>query len=93
MEERLSSEQRWAIRSIGFHDLRARHVSSRHQVDLHLQSAAGMTLKRTHSHLSQASIGCPERLLLVHLEPKDRVRPDRVGDTDPVSISDDSDEG
>jgi cation diffusion facilitator family transporter len=66
---------------VGYHDLRARHVGSNHQVDLHLQFAAGTTLERAHyvSHQLQDAIvqRLPGTTVLVHLEPEDRVRPDR----------------
>jgi cation diffusion facilitator family transporter len=66
---------------VGFHDLRARHVGSHHQVDLHLQFASGTSLERAHyvSHQLQDAIVArlPETTVLVHLEPEDRVRPDR----------------
>jgi cation diffusion facilitator family transporter len=66
---------------VGFHDLRARHVGSHHQVDLHLQFASGTSLERAHyvSHKLQDAIVArlPETTVLVHLEPEDRVRPDR----------------
>jgi cation diffusion facilitator family transporter len=74
---------------LGFHDLRARHVGSHHQVDLHLQFAAGTSLERAHfiSHQLQDAIAArlPGTTVLVHLEPQDRVRADRFGDTEPVS--------
>jgi cation diffusion facilitator family transporter len=74
---------------IGFHDLRARHVGSHHQVDLHLQFAAGMSLEDAHfiSHQLQHAIiaRLPGTSVLVHLEPEDRVRPDRFGDTEPAT--------
>ena len=43
---------------VGFHDLRARHVGSNHQVDLHLQFVAGTSLERAHaiSHRLQDAI-------------------------------------
>jgi cation diffusion facilitator family transporter len=66
---------------VGYHDLRARHVGSHHQVDLHLQFAAGTSLERAHyvSHQLQDAIVArlPGTTVLVHLEPEDRVRPDR----------------
>jgi cation diffusion facilitator family transporter len=66
---------------VGFHDLRARHLGSHHQVDLHLQFASGTSLERAHyvSHqLQDAIVAClPDTTVLVHLEPEDRVRPDR----------------
>jgi cation diffusion facilitator family transporter len=74
---------------VGFHDLRARHVGSNHQVDLHLQFAARTTLERAHyvSHQLQDAIveRLPGTTVLVHLEPEDRVRPDRFEQSDPVS--------
>jgi cation diffusion facilitator family transporter len=69
---------------VGYHDLRARHVGTHHQVDLHLQFAAGTSLERAHfiSHELQDAIVArlPGTTVLVHLEPEDRVRPDRFGD-------------
>jgi cation diffusion facilitator family transporter len=66
---------------VGFHDLRARHVGSHHQVDLHLQFATGTSLERAHyvSHQLQDAIveRLPGTTALIHLEPEDRVRPDR----------------
>ena len=70
---------------VGFHDLRARHVGSRHQVDLHLQFASGTSLERAHyvSHQLQDAIvaSLPDTTVLVHLEPEDRVRPDRFDES------------
>jgi cation diffusion facilitator family transporter len=66
---------------VGYHDLRARHVGSSHQVDLHLQFAAGITLERAHeiSHQVQDAMteGLPGTTVLIHLEPEDRIRADR----------------
>jgi cation diffusion facilitator family transporter len=66
---------------VGYHDLRARHVGNTHQVDLHLQFADGTSLHRAHeiSHQVQDAMvaGLPETTVLVHLEPEERVRPDR----------------
>jgi cation diffusion facilitator family transporter len=74
---------------VGFHDLRARHVGSNHQVDLHLQFATGTSLERAHyvSHQLQDAIvkRLPGTTVLVHLEPEDRVRPDRF--EQPGSVS------
>jgi cation diffusion facilitator family transporter len=74
---------------VGFHDLRARHVGSNHQVDLHLQFAAGTSLERAHyvSHQLQDAIvkRLPATTVLVHLEPEDRVRPDRFEQAGSVS--------
>jgi len=74
---------------VGFHDLRARHVGSNHQVDLHLQFAGGTSLERAHyvSHQLQDAIveRLPGTTVLVHLEPADRVRPDRFEQPDSVS--------
>jgi cation diffusion facilitator family transporter len=74
---------------VGYHDLRTRHVGSRHQVDLHLQFASGTSLERAHyvSHQLQDAIvaSLPETSVLVHLEPEDRVRPDRFEQPDGVS--------
>jgi cation diffusion facilitator family transporter len=76
---------------VGFHDLRARHVGSHHQVDLHLQFAAGTSLERAHyvSHQLQDAIveQLPGTTVLVHLEPEDRVRPDRFEQPDSVSTA------
>jgi cation diffusion facilitator family transporter len=73
---------------VGFHDLRARHVGSHHQVDLHLQFVTGTSLERAHaiSHRLQDAIvaALPSTTVLVHLEPEDRVRPDRFGDPETV---------
>ena len=74
---------------VGFHDLRARHVGSHHQVDLHLQFASGTSLERAHyvSHQLQDAViaRLPGTTVLVHLEPEDRVRPDRFEQPDGVS--------
>jgi cation diffusion facilitator family transporter len=74
---------------VGFHDLRARHVGSRHQVDLHLQFSSGTSLERAHyvSHQLQDAVAerLPGTTVLVHLEPEDRVRPDRFEQPDGVS--------
>jgi cation diffusion facilitator family transporter len=77
---------------LGFHDLRARHVGSSHQVDLHLQFARGTTLERAHelSHqLQDAMVNeLPGTTVLIHLEPADRVRTDRfeeAGDDERVA--------
>jgi cation diffusion facilitator family transporter len=74
---------------VGFHDLRARHVGSHHQVDLHLQFAAGVSLERAHhvSHQLQDAIlaRLPGTTVLVHLEPQDRIRPDRFEQSDSIS--------
>lgn len=76
---------------VGFHDLRARHVGSHHQVDLHLQFASGTSLERAHyvSHLLQDAIVArlPATTVLVHLEPEDRVRPDRFEQPDSVTTA------
>lgn len=80
---------------VGVHDLRARHVGSHHQVDLHMQFADGTSLKRAHyvSHQLQDAIvdRIPGTTVLIHLEPEDRVRPDRFGDLEPVSTTDQRD--
>jgi cation diffusion facilitator family transporter len=66
---------------VGFHDLRARHVGNHHQVDLHVQFADGTSLQRAHeiSHRLQDAMAkvLPGTTALVHLEPEERVRPDR----------------
>jgi cation diffusion facilitator family transporter len=69
---------------LGYHDLRARHTGSQHQVDLHLQFTADTSLQDAHelSHRLQEAITArlPGTSVLVHLEPEDRVRPDRFDD-------------
>ncbi|MFZ1997012.1 MAG: cation diffusion facilitator family transporter [Solirubrobacteraceae bacterium] len=76
---------------VGYHDLRARHVGSHHQVDLHLQFAAGTSLERAHyvSHQLQNEIVArlPGTTVLVHLEPEDRVRADRFEHPDSVPMA------
>ena len=76
---------------VGVHDLRARHVGSHHQVDLHMQFADGTTLRRAHqlSHMLQDAIAgrLPGTTVLIHLEPEDRVRPDRFADEHPAPTS------
>ncbi len=76
---------------VGVHDVRARHVGSHHQVDLHMQFADGTSLARAHqlSHQLQATIvtRLPGTTALVHLEPEDRVRPDRFADEHPAPTS------
>ena len=73
---------------VGVHDLRARHVGSNHQVDLHMQFADGTTLQRAHqlSHQLQDAIvrRLPGTTVLIHLEPEDRVRPDRFSEEHPA---------
>lgn len=68
----------------GFHDLRARHSGASHQVDLHLQFRVGTSLEDAHaiSHeLRDAVVDrLPNTTVLIHLEPEDRVRPDRFVD-------------
>jgi cation diffusion facilitator family transporter len=70
---------------VAYHDLRARHVGSRHEVDLHLQFASGTSLEEAHrtSHRLQDAIAerLPGTTVLVHLEPEDRVRADRFDET------------
>ena len=72
---------------VGVHDVRARHVGSNHQVDLHMQFADGTSLRRAHflSHQLQDAVvqRLPGTTVLVHLEPQDRVRPDRFADAHP----------
>ena len=74
---------------VGVHDLRARHVGYSHQVDLHMQFADGTSLKRAHylSHRLQDAVvqRLPGTTVLVHLEPEDRVRPDRFADAHPTT--------
>ena len=66
---------------VGFHDLRARHVGNHHQVDLHVQFSDGTSLRRAHevSHELQDAMAkvLPGTTALVHLEPEERMRPDR----------------
>jgi cation diffusion facilitator family transporter len=73
---------------VGYHDLRARHVGNTHQVDLHLQFADGTSLHRAHeiSHKLQDAMMqvLPATTVLAHLEPEERVRPDRF----PVTAAD-----
>jgi cation diffusion facilitator family transporter len=73
---------------VGVHDLRARHVGSNHQVDLHMQFADGTSLRRAHqlSHMLQDAIAerLPGTTVLIHLEPEDRVRPDRFSEEHPA---------
>ena len=73
---------------VGVHDLRARHVGSNHQADLHMQFADGTSLHRAHflSHQLQAAVSArlPGTTVLVHLEPEERVRPDRFADEHPA---------
>jgi cation diffusion facilitator family transporter len=73
---------------VGVHDVRARHVGSHHQVDLHMQFADGTSLRRAHllSHELQDAVvtRLPGTTVLVHLEPEDRVRPDRFADEHPA---------
>jgi cation diffusion facilitator family transporter len=74
---------------VGFHDLRARHVGSHHEVDLHVQFLSGTSLERAHeiSHRLQDAIveRLPGTTVLIHLEPEQRVRPDRFGDATSLS--------
>ena len=68
-------------RIAGYHDLRARHAGSRHEVDLHLQFAAGTSLEQAHALAHEVQAAIRARLenttVLVHLEPQDRIRADR----------------
>ena len=90
LPEQELSEIRGVIQSslgdevVGYHDLRARHVGSQHQVDFHLQFASEMSLERAHkiSHDLQDEIvkRLPGTTVLVHLEPEHRVRQDRFGE-------------
>lgn len=74
---------------VGVHDVRARHVGSSHQVDLHMQFADGTSLRRAHflSHELQDAIVArlPGTTVLIHLEPADFVRPDRFADSHPAA--------
>ncbi len=66
---------------VGYHDLRARHVGSSHQVDLHLQFPAGIMLERAHEISHEVQDAMTEQLpgttVQIHLEPEDRIRADR----------------
>jgi cation diffusion facilitator family transporter len=68
--------------AVGYHDLRARHVGNRHQVDFHMQFADGITLQEAHrlGHLLQDKImeNLPRTTVLIHLEPEERVRPSSI---------------
>ena len=76
---------------VGVHDVRARHVGLNHQVDLHMQFADGVSLRRAHqlSHQLQDAVArrLPGTTVLVHLEPEDRVRPDRFADEHPTATA------
>jgi cation diffusion facilitator family transporter len=80
------------VEVVGVHDIRARHVGSHHQVDLHMQFADGTSLRRAHflSHELQDAIveRLPGTTVLVHLEPEDRVRPDRFTDDELMATPD-----
>jgi cation diffusion facilitator family transporter len=73
---------------VGYHDLRARHVGANHQVDLHLQFSDDTSLREAHrlSHVLQDAIveRLPGTTVLVHLEPEERVRPDRFAEARPL---------
>jgi cation diffusion facilitator family transporter len=66
---------------LGYHDLRARHIGSSHQVDLHIQFSESTSLRRAHELAHQVqdamTAGLPGTTVLIHLEPQDRVRADR----------------
>jgi len=68
----------------GYHKLRTRRAGARRYVDVHLQFRAGTTLEHAHAvahRLQDAVAGSlGEADVLVHLEPEDRVRPDRDSD-------------
>ncbi|HSO98614.1 MAG TPA: cation transporter dimerization domain-containing protein [Solirubrobacteraceae bacterium] len=70
---------------VAYHDLRARHAGSRHEVDLHLQFSSGTSLEDAHltSHNLQDAIEerLPGTTVLIHLEPEHRVRADRFGES------------
>jgi cation diffusion facilitator family transporter len=99
IDETLPDDELAAIRNVldgflggqvlGYHDLRARHTGRHHQVDLHLQFTARTSLRDAHelSHRLQEAIAArlPGTSVLVHLEPEDRVRPDRFDDPDTSS--------
>lgn len=63
----------------GFHALRARRAGARRYVDLHVQFHAGTTLERAHRTAHELQDAIERRLrgadVLIHLEPRDRVRP------------------
>jgi cation diffusion facilitator family transporter len=69
---------------VGVHDLRARHVGSHHQVDLHMQFADGTSLQPVGEEMGAVSGRLPGTTVLVHLEPEERVRPDRFADEHPA---------
>ena len=75
----------------GYHDLRARHVGNAHQVDLHLQFTDGTSLRRAHeiSHEMQHAMAgeLAGTTVLIHLEPEERIRPDRFQAGDPTAPS------
>lgn len=93
MDETLPAEELDPVRAVvesfvggrvaGYHDLRARHAGSRHEVDLHLQFASGTSLEEAHRLAHEVEDAIRSRLanttVLVHLEPEDRVRADRFG--------------
>jgi cation diffusion facilitator family transporter len=95
VDESLPAEEMVIVRTVvesfvhdavaGFHDLRARHSGASHQVDLHLQFRAGTSLEDAHAISHQLRDAVVEQLpnttVLIHLEPEDRVRPDRFVDS------------
>jgi cation diffusion facilitator family transporter len=76
---------------VGFHDLRARHVGNTHQVDMHLQFVDGTSLERAHQlgHQVQDAMtqALPGTTVLTHLEPEERMRPDRFDSPTPAPDS------
>lgn len=95
VDESLPADEMAIVRSVvesfvhddvaGFHDLRARHSGASHQVDLHLQFRSGTSLEDAHaiSHELRDAVveQLPNTTVLIHLEPEDRVRPDRFLDS------------
>ena len=63
---------------VGYHDLRARHVGSNHQVDLHLQFASGTSLERAHYVSHQLQDAIVERLARHHRARAPRARGPRA---------------
>lgn len=98
LDETLTDDELTAVREavetfrghgvVGYHDLRARHVGSRHEIDLHVQFARGTTLEGAHGLAHEIRDAIASRLenstVLVHIEPEDRVRPDRFAAAAPA---------
>jgi cation diffusion facilitator family transporter len=84
MDYRLPDEDEGAIRSvlddhasdfIEYHDLRARHVGSTHEVDLHLVVPRDMSVAAAHdltTHLEDEIAGAlPQTEVVIHVEPEE----------------------